>query len=121
MNDLSGELLRYLIVLLTAPIWLPFVKALWQELERALRDEGGMFGRVPSLAEKERIEAANALLEDPLLSEPRLAPGERAGSRSRAAGTGRALGPARRPVAGPVRAAPSAFGSKGAGRRSGFR
>ena len=122
MDDLTLEILRYTVVILTAPIWMPFAKALWQELNRALRDEGGMFGRVPSPRELERIEDADALLEDPLISEPRFGPNDRRGTRFRdtsaSARPGQRAGAQR---AGTQRGGLGGRGTFGGGRKSGFR
>ena len=71
MESFGQEALRYAIVLVTAPLWLPFVKALWKELNRALRWEGGLLGRRPTPRERAEIERAARTEEDPLVSEPR--------------------------------------------------
>ena len=39
-----GELTHILIILLTAPIWVPIARALWTELNEGLASEGGLFG-----------------------------------------------------------------------------
>lgn len=70
MESFTHEVLRYAIVLVTAPLWLPFVKALWKEFNRALRWEGGLLGRRPSAREVAEIELAARYEEDPLVSEP---------------------------------------------------
>ena len=41
---MTGEALRYLVVLLAAPLWYPFMKAIWREMNRSLADEGGILG-----------------------------------------------------------------------------
>lgn len=38
---------KLLVVLILAPAWLPIVKALWQEVNDSLVEEGGIFGKVP--------------------------------------------------------------------------
>ncbi|MFT5050120.1 MAG: hypothetical protein ACI8QZ_001514 [Chlamydiales bacterium] len=62
--------LKYLILLLSAPVWLPFLRALWDELENALRDQGGLFGQEPSAEQLIEIRREQALEEDRVLNEP---------------------------------------------------
>ena len=76
-DTLYGELARYLLLALTAPLWIPFVKAIWEELNRALRDEGGVFGRIPGTLEADQIKAEERARESPLLAEPLHTPGVR--------------------------------------------
>ena len=39
--------IKLLLVLVTAPIWWPIARSLWQELQEALAPEGGVFGTRP--------------------------------------------------------------------------
>ena len=41
----NSHAFKYLLLLLAAPIWWPFLKALFREFDEALKDEGGLFGR----------------------------------------------------------------------------
>jgi len=52
---LNSEPVKYGIIFLSTPIWLPFAKALWRELNDSLRDEGGIFGAAPSAKELAKI------------------------------------------------------------------
>lgn len=38
------DIVRILIVLAVAPFWIPVMRAIWNELNEGLRDEGGLFG-----------------------------------------------------------------------------
>lgn len=67
MDNIS--LLKYLLILLTAPFWFPFAKALWDEFNDALRVDGGLFGDTPSRTERERIEREIAQEPPKLVSE----------------------------------------------------
>lgn len=49
------DVLKYVILIASAPIWLPFVKALWEELNDALRPDGGLFGPEPTKRRREEI------------------------------------------------------------------
>ena len=39
---------RLLVILLTIPLWWPVMRALWEEINWMLREEGGVFGPIPS-------------------------------------------------------------------------
>jgi len=64
------SILKYLILALTAPIWMPFLKALWEELEHALRDQGGLFGNEPTAEQLIEIQREMAMEEDRVVNEP---------------------------------------------------
>ena len=68
---------RYLIFFLTAPLWLPVLKSLWEEINWMLRDEGGVFGPPPNEREREVFQKPLSSAEDPLVEEPILTPFER--------------------------------------------
>lgn len=53
---LNSEPVKYAIIALSTPLWMPFAKALWSELNASLRDEGGLFGDAPTAAELRTIE-----------------------------------------------------------------
>ena len=70
-QDINHELIRYVLVLLLMPFWLPFLRALWKELERAMRPDGGLFGRSLRKDERERIEREiRETEESPVVDEP---------------------------------------------------
>ena len=56
MSDTSKELLQYLLLIISMPLWAPFIRALYQEFVMALRADGGLFGPVPSPMERKVIE-----------------------------------------------------------------
>jgi hypothetical protein len=41
----NSDAFKYFLLLLAAPIWWPFLKALYREYDNALADEGGIWGR----------------------------------------------------------------------------
>lgn len=81
MEDLDKLLLKALLVLVTAPAWYPFLKAVWEELNEAMADEGGLFGRLPTAKELEDIERERLGKPDPLIHEPWLTREERMAGR----------------------------------------
>lgn len=78
MSDLNKSLIKYGILLLTSPIWFPFLKAVWEEINLALRADGGLFGKLPSRRDRVELERTSSLDEDPLVNVPIRAPGEAA-------------------------------------------
>jgi hypothetical protein len=42
--ELNKEILRWVLMIGAAPIWLPFVLTLWNDFNDALREEGGLLG-----------------------------------------------------------------------------
>lgn len=66
----NATIVKYLLLALTAPIWLPVLKALWVEVDRMLLEDGGVFGRPPSAKEVEELRAERAGRPDPLVNEP---------------------------------------------------
>ena len=68
--EYNEQILRWLLIFGAAPIWFPFLKALWDDFNSTLAEEGGLFGETPSLAERERILKAKAKQPDVLVSEP---------------------------------------------------
>lgn len=69
MTELNAILLKLVLVAITAPAWFPFLKAVWEELNKAMADEGGLFGRIPNARELEEVEREKATWEDPLVHE----------------------------------------------------
>jgi len=110
MEETGTDFLKLGLILVTFPLWGPFAKALFEELQAALRPEGGLFGQRPSPRQRKAIEAEIEGEEMRQVHEP-LAhlrgqtghrPGRHAGARPPAAGQ-------RAPTAGP---------QAGAGRRA---
>ncbi len=67
---MNSDILKILIVVLGMPIWMPFVKALWREFNRAMREDGGLFGPSPSPLQRAEIVRELSREEDPLVNEP---------------------------------------------------
>lgn len=67
--SLNSEPVKYAVIALSAPVWLPFARALWKELNDSLRDEGGILGLAPSQKELELINRREGRHESPLISE----------------------------------------------------
>ncbi|HRV83048.1 MAG TPA: hypothetical protein P5218_16570, partial [Planctomycetota bacterium] len=53
-------LLKYFLIMIAAPIWVPFMKELWRELQLAMREDGGLFAPVPDPKKRREIHAALA-------------------------------------------------------------
>ena len=68
--NFNTEIARYVVIVLASPFWVPFIKKVWNEVENALREEGGVFGRAPNPTQLEEIRRQRALEEDPLVNEP---------------------------------------------------
>lgn len=110
--DINLDLIKWVVLILGAPIWWPFVRDLWKDFNGALREEGGLLGSPPPRSEMERIRREKESEPEMLVSEPwartrggqrtRPAPGAtRAGKTSgKPAARGR---PAPRPAPGPRR------------------
>lgn len=62
---------KYAILLLATPLWLPFAKALWQEFNEILAEEGGLLGRPPDEEELREIRGKKARRESALVRELR--------------------------------------------------
>lgn len=75
---LNSEAIKYAVVVLAMPIWVPFMKALWQEANESLREEGGLFGEEPDADELAQMHATRGAKETPMVSDPIE---ERAGAR----------------------------------------
>lgn len=81
MEDLDKLILKALLVILTAPAWYPFLKAVWEEFNQAMAEDGGLFGRLPTPRELEQIEREKLGKPDPLVHEPWLTAEERMAGR----------------------------------------
>lgn len=94
---LNSEPVKYAILALTAPLWIPFFKALWHTLNDGLREEGGLFGHPPTEEQLRELEtkfgpAASSLISVPKEG-PLLASGKRAVPRATGRGTDAPTGP----------------------------
>ena len=109
-------ILKYTVLIASAPIWWPFAKALWNDLKDSLREEGGLFGEPPHPRKLEEIRREKELQEDNLVHEPRVMQGRRSSFGNARSGGGASRGQARgtRGAAAPLRRA-------GGGQRGGFR
>lgn len=87
---MNAYIIKYLLLVLTAPLWLPFAKALWEEFNDAMREDGGLWGDDPSAVERERIRAEIANEPPRLLNEPIAHARSHAGDGQATAGPGRA-------------------------------
>lgn len=76
------------VVVVCAPIWFPILRAIYREIDRSLRPEGGVFAREYSPRELEVLEQRDGPHELPLKSVPRVDPLRRnRGQRSPAGGS----------------------------------
>jgi hypothetical protein len=67
--SINSEPIKYAVVLLASPIWLPFIKGLIKEFNDALRDEGGLFGQAPSKQQLRDMDKELGRFESPMVSE----------------------------------------------------
>ncbi len=67
---MATDILKYIVLIASAPLWLPFAKALWEELNDAFRPDGGLFGPEPTQRRREEILAEIAREEPRLVHEP---------------------------------------------------
>lgn len=96
MSELNREILRWVLLIGAAPVWWPFLRTLWRDFNSALREEGGLFGRLPSPRELERIQSELDARPQTLLSERIVRAGERRNPKLGARRpNSRARGPAR--------------------------
>jgi len=63
------NVVKYGILILTAPIWWPILKALYGELQAALWREGGLFGAAPNRREVERLEEQYRHYASPMVNQ----------------------------------------------------
>ena len=52
----AERILKFTVLLVTAPIWIKILRAMFDEVQSTLRDEGGLFGKNYSRREREKIE-----------------------------------------------------------------
>ncbi len=81
MENWENLVLKGLLMLVTAPAWYPFLKAVWEELNESMAEEGGLFGRMPTSRELEEIERDKRGRPEPLVHEPWPSPEQRMSSR----------------------------------------
>ena len=112
---LNSEPVKYAIIACTAPLWIPFFKALWHTLNDGLREEGGLLGRPPNAEQLAALEKLHGPASASLISVPREGPiGASGPTKGSARGAGRS--------GGGSRAAPAAApGRPGRPPRQGFR
>lgn len=77
MSELNRDILRWILILGSAPVWWPFLRTLWRDFNAALEEDGGLFGRPPSGRDLERIRRARAAAPSTMLSERFVKPGDR--------------------------------------------
>jgi hypothetical protein len=65
---LNTEVFKYVLVGITFPFWMPFFRALYAELNDALAEEGGLFGRTPTAREIQIIARDPNRSRSPLVS-----------------------------------------------------
>jgi hypothetical protein len=68
---LNSEPVKYGILALTAPMWIPFFKALWHTLNDGLREEGGLLGRPPTAEQLVELERRFGPASASLISVPK--------------------------------------------------
>lgn len=110
----TKDFLRWFLLIGAAPVWVPFLLALWRDFNRALREEGGLFGRDPGPLQLEKMRRERAAEPDNLVSEAWVRQGDRHKPR---------MGGARPGAKAPPRAEPRFRSGPGTGAppRRGFR
>ena len=68
--ELDLELLRWILLIGAAPIWWPFLRTVWRDIDEALAEARGLDGRAPGPRDLERLQKRKAERPDPLHSEP---------------------------------------------------
>lgn len=68
--NINNEFFKYVVVALTSPWWLPFFKALIQDFNDALRDEGGLLGYAPTDSKLSELNRERGTYDSVLVSEP---------------------------------------------------
>jgi len=81
---IDKDLLRWVLLIGAAPIWLPFLRALWRDFNSALREDGGLMGRTPGPRQLEALREERKREPDVLQSEPWVHPGQKRRTRMRA-------------------------------------
>jgi len=77
-DSVSGSLsstdfwFQVVVLVFCAPIWLPILRALYREIDRSLRPEGGVFAREYTPREMEMIQEREEPRDPPLKSIPRV-------------------------------------------------
>lgn len=69
LASLNTDLFKYGLLAVTAPLWWPFLKALYAEMNEALREEGGLLGNPPSESELAKIRREPPSSPSPLVNQ----------------------------------------------------
>lgn len=75
--EIDKEILRGVLLIGAAPIWIPFFFTLWRDFNDALRLDGGLLGSPPTGRQLEAAQRELADKPDVLVSEPIVQPGNR--------------------------------------------
>ncbi len=67
---LESTLFKYAVLVAMLPLWLPFLRALWEDLNDSLREEGGLLGQPPSPEALQRMRMERRRQTDVMFSEP---------------------------------------------------
>lgn len=71
MDDFNWPLLgKLLVIAILTPAWLPVLKELYREVNEALAEEGGVFGKAPTEVEAKQIERKKRIQRTSLISVP---------------------------------------------------
>jgi len=68
---LDPAVIKYSLLVLTMPLWWPFVRELWKEFNLILEEEGGLLGRKPTDAQLAEIRKRRAAREAALVRDLR--------------------------------------------------
>ena len=92
--NINSEFTKYVLLALTFQWWFPFLKAIWDDFNDALRDEGGLFGMAPPRKRLEEMDLELGEYESSLRSELHGTFGSGGGSFGGQGAPGPAPGPA---------------------------
>jgi hypothetical protein len=70
MDSAGVVFFKLMILLAISPVWFPVIRAIWEEMNLALQEEGGVLGRAPTPNQLEMIRQERTWRPDPLVHEP---------------------------------------------------
>ena len=68
--NFNTEFIKYVVIGVSFPFWSPFIKALWEDFNDALRDEGGLLGYAPSRQKLDELNRERGDYRSVLVNEP---------------------------------------------------
>lgn len=72
----NTDVVKVAVIAVASPVWIPFVRALWREMNDALREDGGLLGIAPTRQELRDINADRGEYVSPLVNVRMPPPGQ---------------------------------------------